>query len=294
MAETLGTAILIFYGDGSVAQNFFLGTNFLEISLGWGAAVTVAILICGGKASPAIFNPAIAVSNAVSGRLRWSLLPIYLTIEVIGGFLGAALLLGVINTKLVNYTNIFDGGQFLVNTTGGIFIAGKGSTVGMACVDQIFSTALLVWSIMAVADGVLVRKPDKVIPILVGMVVYMTVGTYTANASSALNPARDLGPRILLLASCKSNPLNNPLIYPTGIANPFLSLDWGIDAFTIDNYYFWVPTLMPVAGALLGAVVYECLLGIHEPGAGGRPDEVRPDEEVHSDYVKQLSGALTL
>lgn len=203
MAETLATMFLIFYGDGAVAQKFFFSSTFLEVSTGWGAAVVIGIIVAGGKASPAFMNPAVAVANAATGSLRWSLLPLYIVLEVVGAFLGAALLLAVYNDNLIRYVKKENDGHFYVNTTGGIFVAGEGSSVGAAVLDQILTTALLMFGLLAVGDDRLVKKSGKFVPLLAGMVVYMAVGTYTANASSALNPARDLGPRILLLASCK-------------------------------------------------------------------------------------------
>ncbi|VDM21005.1 unnamed protein product [Hydatigera taeniaeformis] len=255
MAETLATIFLIFYGDGAVAQKFFFSSTFLEISVGWGAAVVIGIIV-GGKASPAFMNPAVALANAVTASLRWSLLPLYIVLEVVGGFLGAGLLLAVYNENLVQYAKEENDGHYYVNTTGGIFVAGKGSSVGAAVLDQILTTALLLFGLLAVGDDRLVKKSSKFAPLLAGMVVYMAVGTYTANASSALNPARDLGPRILLLASY-----------------------WGVSAFTIDNYYFWVPALMPLIGAVLGVILYHLLIGLHAPPVG----EYSADDDQHTE-----------
>ncbi|KAL5112657.1 Aquaporin-9 [Taenia crassiceps] len=256
MAETLATMFLIFYGDGAVAQKFFFSSTFLEVSVGWGAAVVMGIIVAGGKASPAFMNPAVATANAATGSLRWSLLPIYIVLEVVGGFLGAALLLAVYNENLIRYAKTENDGHFYVNTTGGIFVAGKGSSVGTAVLDQILTTALLMFGLMAVGDDRLVKKSGKFAPLLAGMVVYLAVGTYTANASSALNPARDLGPRILLLATY-----------------------WGVDAFTIDNYYFWVPALMPIVGAVLGIILYQLLIGLHAAPIGGHSTEDQDDDD---------------
>ncbi|VDN96750.1 unnamed protein product [Rodentolepis nana] len=267
IAETLGTIVLIFYGDGAVAQKFFFNSKFLEVSVGWGAAVTMGIIISGGKASPAYLNPAVAAANSVLGTLRWSLLPLYLILEVLGGFLGAGLLLAAYNEDIIEYTNEFDNGKFLLNSTGGIFVAGKGSSVGVAVADQIITTAILMIGILAVGNNQLVKKPGDAVPILVGMVVYLGVGTYTANASSALNPARDLGPRLLLLAT-----------------------HWGVEAFTVDNYYFWVPGLMPIIGAILGAIIYELLVGIHTNRAGYYlTEESEPVEDTESRPTSEKS-----
>ncbi|VDN35046.1 unnamed protein product [Dibothriocephalus latus] len=98
----------------------------------------------------------------------------------------------------------------------------------------------MVFCIYAIIDDKLVEKPPHVTPAAVGLIVFIVVGAYTANASSALDPARDLGPRLMLLSTY-----------------------WGPTAFQVDNYYFWVPLFMPTVGAVVGATLYELLTGIH-------------------------------
>ncbi|KAL7054044.1 hypothetical protein AAHC03_026599 [Spirometra sp. Aus1] len=268
IAETLGTLLLIFYGDGSVAQNVLGSTKlnqFLTVSLGWGAAVTVSIVVT-GKACPAILNPAVAVSNTIIGALRWSLLPVYILLEFLGAYLGAGLVLAVYNAKICEYAKNNNSGQFLTNTTGGIFVANKGSSVGTAVVDQIVTTAILVFGIYAITEDRLVKKSPYTTPAVVGMVVFLAVGTYTANASSALNPARDFGPRLLLLSTY-----------------------WGPEAFRIDDYYFWVPLIAPIIGAAIGAIFYELLVGIHtdresEKAEGNEMEGLEGVYDSQSDY----------
>ncbi len=64
----------------------------------------------------------------------------------------------------------------------------------------------------------------------------------------------------------------------------YLPLDWGTEAFKIDDYYFWVPTTMPIVGAVLGAIIYEFVVGIHVPGAGGRPIEDNDEDSEFGDF----------
>ncbi|BHF83384.1 Aquaporin-3 [Sparganum proliferum] len=202
-AETLGTLLLTFYGDGSVVQNFrgLRGLNqFLAIGLGWGAAVTVGIIVT-GKACPAILNPAMTVSNAIIGRLCLYLLPAYILIQFLGAYLGAGLLLAIYNTKIHEFAMRKDSVRFLTNTTGGIFVVNRGSSLGVALTDQILTTAILAFSIYAITEDKLVSKSPYATPAAVEMTLFLTVGTYTANAGSALNPARDFGPRLLLLSA---------------------------------------------------------------------------------------------
>ncbi|VDK49008.1 unnamed protein product [Dibothriocephalus latus] len=195
IAETLCTALLILYADGAVAQKFlglqlgYVG-QFLSLSVGSGAAVCTCVLVA-GKACPALLNPAFATANALVGRLRWSLLPAYILLEFVGAYLGAGLLLAVYNTKIIEYANTFENGQYLTNTTGGIFVA--------------VTTALLVFGIYGITEDRLVKKSPHCFPAFVGLVVFLVVGTYMANASSCLNPARDFGPRLLIFTTCKSN-----------------------------------------------------------------------------------------
>ncbi|VDN33743.1 unnamed protein product [Dibothriocephalus latus] len=257
IAETLGTLLLVFYGDSAGAQKFSSkdkANQFLAVSLGWGAAVTVGVIVS-GKAGPANLNPAIAVANTITGRSRWSLLPAFVLAEIAGAYLAAGLILAAYHTNIYHYTMVNDSGIYLVNTTGGIFVANKGASLQSAVTDQIITTAFLAFGIYAIIDNKLVEKPAHFTPAAVGLIVFLAIGTYTANASSALNPARDLGPRLLLLSTY-----------------------WGPTAFQIDNYYFWVPLFMPTVGAVVGAILYELLIGIHTDEAAPYPDE--PKESI--------------
>ncbi len=71
----------------------------------------------------------------------------------------------------------------------------------------------------------------------------------------------------------------------------FYLLGWGSNAFTFDNYYFWVPLTMPIVGALLGALVYESLVGIHQDNAGVQEDQ-EDDNEKKLDFESATSYSL--
>lgn len=60
-----------------------------------------------------------------------------------------------------------------------------------------------------------------------------------------------------------------------------------MSAFTIDNYYFWVPALMPIVGAVLGAIVYHLLIGLHAAPVGGHSTEEEEESDDEDSETKK-------
>ncbi len=109
-------------------------------------------------------------------------------------------------------------------------------------IDQIVGTALLVAVIFAVTDSRNAPAPAGLAPVVVGMLVVLIGAAFGFNAGYAINPARDLGPRLF-----------------TALAG------WGAEVFRANNYYFWVPIVGPLVGGPLGAIVYDVLIGSRFP-----------------------------
>lgn len=210
MAEFLGTMTLIFYAFGANCQrnldDGIFNHQFLCNSLASGAGVSIGFMIA-GKASPAIMNPAFTFSNAMTSRLPLGQIPIYLVVQVFGAFMGALSVLGVYVTKIHAFADTYDGGLLLANTTGTIFITLSTEAVWQAVVDQIITTGFLTIAVYAIVDGNNLGIPPGTFGLFIGLTVYMVVGTFAANASAALNPARDLGPRIMISIFGKHHPV---------------------------------------------------------------------------------------
>lgn len=243
-AEFLGTFVLMAFGVGVVAQTVLsAGANgsYLAINLGWGLAVTLGVLVAGGVTG-AHLNPAVTVALAVHRGLPWRKVAPYALAQTLGAFAAAAL---VYFTYREAFT-AFDGGVRQIagaQGTAGIFAtypqAFLSTTGGL--VDQIVGTALLVIGVFAIGDTRNVSAPAWLGPMLVGLLVVGIGVAFGFNAGYAINPARDLGPRLF-----------------TALAG------WGTGVFTAGGGWWWVPIVGPVIGAVAGGAVYDaCITRLH-------------------------------
>lgn len=268
LAELCGTAILVTFGCGVLAQ-VFLGDHgkkahggFLSISLGWGMAVTFGVFFSGIAGSGNI-NPAITLAFALIGKVPMKRILFYTFSQILGAYIGALTVYLIYREKILERVNNVDEGNFLIDTTGNIFVTNPWGSHMTCFVDQVIGTALLAAGALAVVDHKGWKMPGYLHPLYLGLLVYTLVGCFAMNAGCALNPARDLGPRLMLLMC-----------------------GWGTSAFSEKNYFFWIPIVGPYIGAVIGAVLYELTIGIHLDTAGDRPgietpgktDDVKKDE----------------
>jgi MIP family channel proteins len=245
-AEFLGTFVLIAFGTGVVAQKVLSGGSdgsALGIHLAWGLAVMMGIYASAGV-SGAHLNPAVSLALAALRGFPWAKLPAYVAAQVAGAFSGAAL-------TYLTYREAFDhfdGGVRAVSgatATAGIFATYPQAylSLGGGFLDQVVGTALLMLGIFAISDR---RNAGPVAggPVLVAALVAVIGMSFGTNAGYAINPARDLGPRIF-----------------TALGG------WGGEVFRAGNGWWWVPIVAPCLGALLGGFVYDLLITRHHPKA---------------------------
>jgi MIP family channel proteins len=244
-AEFLGTFILLVFGTASVAQSLLseksAGTP-LSIHLSWGLAVTMGIYVSAGV-SGAHLNPAVTLAFAAFRGFPWRKVPAYLVAQIAGAFAGATVTFLTYHEAF----DAFDGGVRQVTgekATAGIFATYPQpflSAFPGGFLDQVVGTALLLLVIFALGD----RRnagPTSGGPVLVGALVALIGMTFGFNAGYAINPARDLGPRVF-----------------TAIAG------WGGEVFRAGGGWWWVPIVAPCLGGLLGALVYDRLIARHHP-----------------------------
>lgn len=232
IGELLGMLILVLLGDGVVSACILNKTKaqnsgWIAIVLGWGIAVTVAVYISGFM-SGAHLNPAVTLAMAAIGSLPWSQVVTYLVAQFLGAMLGA----------LVLYLHYYphwketkDAGTILACFSTGPAIRHTWSNL----LGEALGTAVLVITVMAIG-------PNKVAagfgPIIVGFVVMAVGFSLGATTGYAINPARDLGPRIM------------HALLP--IPNKGDS-DWS---------YAWIPVLGPILGGVAGALIYQVILNM--------------------------------
>ncbi len=246
LAEFLGTCVLILFGAGVVAQNVLsrgAAGSYLAINLTWGLGVTMGCYVAGGV-SGAHLNPAVTVALAVRRGFPWRKVPIYTAAQIAGAFLAAAIVYLTYREAFA----AFDGGtrQVLGELgTGGIFATYPRpflSTFPGGFIDQVVGTAILMAGIFAISDARNVPPPAGLAPLLVGLLVVAIGAAFGFNSGYAINPARDIGPRLF-----------------TAVGG------WGIEVFRAGNYWWWVPIVGPCVGAVLGAWAYDVLVGKRIP-----------------------------
>lgn len=223
---------MVLLGDGVVSACILNKTKaqnsgWIAIVLGWGIAVTVAVYISGFM-SGAHLNPAVTLAMAAIGSLPWSQVVTYLVAQFLGAMLGA----------LVLYLHYYphwketkDAGTILACFSTGPAIRHTWSNL----LGEALGTVVLVITVMAIG-------PNKVAagfgPIIVGFVVMAVGFSLGATTGYAINPARDLGPRIM------------HALLP--IPNKGDS-DWS---------YAWIPVLGPILGGVAGALIYQVILNM--------------------------------
>jgi glycerol uptake facilitator protein len=244
LAEFIGTALLVLLGDGVVAGVLLRyskaeNAGWIVITLGWGLAVAIAVYAV-GRVSGAHINPAVTLGLASIGAHPWAQVPGYIIAQLLGAFTGAVL---VWLHYLPHWKETEDDTLKL-----GVFSTGPAiRSTGANLISEFIGTFVLVFGVLAIGDalgGGTIGNPDlssafstAVAPLLVGLLVTSIGLSLGGPTGYAINPARDLGPRIA------------HAILP--IAGKGGS-DWG---------YSWIPIVGPIAGGIVGALVYRLLLG---------------------------------
>ncbi len=239
IGEVIGTMILIILGDGVVAGVLLRNSKaensgWIVITFGWAMAVAIAVY-CVGQFSGAHINPAVTISLAVTGQFDWALVPGYIIAQFIGAFIGGVI---VWLAYLPHWEETEDEGLKL-----GVFCTAPAIYNTPAnIVTEIIGTFMLVFGISgilanaaAVGGGAAAVIGSGLNPLLVGLLVLGIGLSLGGPTGYAINPARDLGPRIahavLPIAGKGGN-------------------DWG---------YSWIPVVGPIIGGILGAVLFALL-----------------------------------
>lgn len=251
IAEIIGTFILILMGDGVVA-NVGLAPrlsapayNWITIAFGWGFAVMVAVYAVAGV-SGAHLNPAVTLGLALRGDFPWRRVIPYWCGQIFGAFLGALGVYliyrdGLVAAGLPNVWSTGPGSVF-----GKAFWGGPGETpIGAYSIEtcfltEIIATMILVLGVFAIIDPKNVGAGANTAPFMIGMLV-VGIGLSLGGPSGyAINPARDLGPRIL-----------GTLVGTKGLFE-------GV-------YWIGPPVIAPLIGGALGALIYRYVISAFLP-----------------------------
>jgi glycerol uptake facilitator protein len=235
IAEILGTMVMILLGNGVVANVNLKGTNgnssgWIVITSAWAFAVFVGVTIA-GPVSGAHLNPVVTLGLALIGKFSWDLVPTYILGEMIGAMLGAFL---VWLSHKDHFAATEDEGAKLSCFSTGPAIKNNFSNL----LSEAIATFVLIFSIFYIAGPNLQIAADTKATIGLGTIgalpvaiVVWAIGLSLGGTTGyAINPARDLGPRIM-----------HAILPIKGTSN------WG---------YAWIPIVGPIIGASLAAALY--------------------------------------
>jgi glycerol uptake facilitator protein len=229
--ELVGTMILVLLGDGVVANVLLAkskgqNSGWIVIAAGWGFAVAIGVYIA-GWASGAHLNPAVTVGLAAIGELELGKLPVYFAGQFLGGFLGAVL---VWLSYLPHWAPTDD-----ATAKRAVFCtvpAIRHTPGNLVC--EIIGTAVLLVGVLGILN-VNNNLASGIGPYAVGILVFGIGLSLGGPTGYAINPARDLAPR-----------LAHALLPIPGKGDS----DWS---------YAWIPVVGPIIGGVLGAVIYSVL-----------------------------------
>jgi len=240
IAEFIGTLILILLGDGVVANVLLRNSKgehsgWIVITLGWGMAVALAVYSV-GAISGAHINPAVTVGLASIGAHPWALVPGYIVAQLLGAFVGAVLV----------WLTYYDHWKETDDPT---LKLGVFSTIPQIrntvpnLITEVIGTAMLLFGVVAIVSNVQNFTDANlasvfsigIVPLIIGFLVLAIGLSLGGPTGYAINPARDLGPRI---------------------AHAVLPIPGKGDS---DWSYSWIPIVGPLVGGVIGAVLYSVL-----------------------------------
>ena len=251
IGEMMGTFVLTLMGCCSVAVAVLFGeyNSIFQIGIVWGLGVTLAIFLTRNICC-AHLNPAVSVAMVLAGRMSAKRLPLYIVAQMVGAVLAGLVLYGLFSASIVQYeavNGIVRGSLASVDTARmfGEFYPNPGDaavsvvSLPLAMCAESFGTFLLALFIFALTEDCNVGRPSSDLqPLFIGLTVSSIIFFIAPLTQAGLNPARDLGPRIVA--------------YFAG---------WG-DAALPDKVggWFWVYVLAPIIGSSIAALFFKYVL----------------------------------
>lgn len=230
IGEIIGTALLIVLGDGVVANVLLKntkgeGSGWIVITFGWGMAVFVAVFAV-ASVSGAHINPAVTIGLAMAGKFPWSEVPVYILAQMIGAAIGALVV-------WIQYRQHFD---ITDDSNVKLWVFSTAPQIRSYWnnfISEVIGTFVLVFGVLYLASPSVGLGALDSLP--VGLLVFAIGLSLGGTTGYAINPARDLGPRIMHAILPVPNKRDS---------------DWT---------YAWIPVFGPIAGSLLAALLYLAL-----------------------------------
>ncbi|WP_339227356.1 MIP/aquaporin family protein [Oceanobacillus sp. FSL K6-2867] len=229
VAELIGTMILIIFGGGVVGgvvlkKSKAEGTGWVLITLGWGLAVAMGVYAV-GNFTGAHINPAVTIGFAAAGEFPWAKVPMYVSAQMIGAFIGGVI---VFLNYLPHWRETKDQGAKLAVFATDPAVRSPFSNL----LSEMIGTFVLLLGLMFIGAN---EFTEGLNPLIVGALIAAIGMSLGGTTGYAINPARDLGPRIA-----------HALLPIPGKGGS----DWS---------YAWIPVAGPIIGGVYGAVFYQAI-----------------------------------
>jgi glycerol uptake facilitator protein len=226
LAEFIGTTILLYFGNSvnaatSLNKSYAQGSGWVITTLGWGLAVTFGIYAV-GNISGAHINPAVTTSLAMAGEIEWQIVPGYIISQLLGGIFGATL-------AWLQYLPHWRKTEDQATKLGVFCTAGAIDQKSANLISEMLGTMILIVGLMMIGAN---KFTEGLNPLVVGGLIALIGMAQGGSTGYAINPARDLGPRLAhFILPIKGKGSSN----------------WS---------YAWIPVLGPFIGGGAGAALY--------------------------------------
>lgn len=239
LAEVLGTFVLVWFGCGAVMQGKYTGamTGLGQVTMTWVLGGALAVYTC-GNISGGHLNPAVSLAFAIvrPGEFHIAMVIPYAFSQIAGAFFAAALNYYLFSAAILEFE---EANKFSRNENGFSFAGAFGcywseymTTTTQAVICELVGTAMLTFVVFSITHPTN-NVPGSLVPALVGVAIGSIIAIIGSLSGGGINPARDIGPRILTAF-----------------------MGWGMYGFE----GWWVYTLGPVIGGPLGAMVADSVL----------------------------------
>ncbi len=231
LGEFIGTAVLTLFGTGvgcsinlkkTLAKD--VGSNWVLVAFGWGVAVMLGVFSANYFSAPGHLNPAITLAFALGGLISWGQVVPFILAQMVGAFLGAAI-------TTIHFWPHFQATTIEEGNSVGIFATGPAIPNPLFnLISEVIATFAFVFPLLLLPGS---DFPVGVQPLIF---VFLLVGisfSFGSTTGYAINPARDLGPRLVYTLL----PVPNK-----GSSN------W---------HYAWVPTFGPIIGAIIAVLIFK-------------------------------------
>ena len=267
-AEFLGTMILLIFGAGVDCQVVLSGNTavsaspkgeYLSISFGWAIGTALGVWVSGGISGGHI-NPAVTLVQAIFRGFSWKKVPSYILAQTLGACTGA----GLVYANYHRAIDLYEGGPGIrtVPGTASLFTTfAMDHLSNVQCFfSEVLATAVLLLVVLAVTDKRNSPPPNGLVPLVLFITILGEGACLGMQTAYALNPARDLGPRLMC--------------WMAGYGREV----WNYRS----QYWLYTPIIGPIVGAILGTIVYDGFLFTGSESIFNKPDAEARRRRMHA------------